>query len=69
MKLSSLKKKFKNVWVLAEVKETDEFGAAVDITPLAQDKSRENLVKKTQQTKPKHFTFIYTGTRKQLPRI
>lgn len=69
MKPDSLSKKFKNTWVLAEVKETDEFGTPTDVKPLADNKSREKLAEQVKKIQPKHFTFIYTGERKQPTRI
>lgn len=69
MKLTSLKKKYQNQWVLAEVLEKDDQNQIKDIKPIATSKSKTTLVTKAKKTQVKHFTIIYTGEPKLKPRI
>jgi len=67
MNLSSLKKKFKDQWVLARVEEKDQYGAVTKVTPIAHAKRRQQIDQKLIHTQEKHITVLYTGEPK--PRI
>lgn len=62
MKISEVKKKFKNTWVLAEVLKQDKLNQPVDVKPIVTSKDRNNLYKK-MATLPRgtHVATIYTG--------
>ena len=62
MKISEVKKKFKNTWVLAEVIRQDKLNQPVDVKPIMANKNRYELYKKIS-TLPKgtHIATIYTG--------
>lgn len=62
MKISALKKKFKDEWILAEVLQEDKLNRVVEVKPLVHDSDREvvyNALAKVE--KGKHVTTIYTG--------
>lgn len=62
MKISTLKKKFKDQWVLAEVLEEDSLNRVVKVKPLVHSSNREvvyNALAKLRRGK--HVTTIYTG--------
>lgn len=66
MKISEVKRKYKNKWVLAQVLEEDKLNRALDVKPIAtsQDKNEiyDKLAKLPQKkTYGKTFTTIYTG--------
>lgn len=62
MKVSEVKKKYKNKWVLAEVLKQDKLNQPVDVKPIMASKDRYELYKKIS-TLPKgtHVATIFTG--------
>lgn len=62
MKINEVKKKFKDMWVLAEVIKEDKLNQPVDVKPIISSKDRYKLYKKIS-TLPKgtHVATIYTG--------
>lgn len=62
MKVTEVKKKFKNTWVLAEVLKEDELNQPVEVKPIMTNKDRYKLYGKIS-TLPKgtHVATIYTG--------
>lgn len=66
MKISEVKKKFKNTWVLAEVLKEDELNQAVEVKPIVTSKDKNEIYDKLasfseKKTSGKTFTTIYTG--------
>ena len=66
MKISEVKKKFKNRWVLAEVLKEDELNRAVEVKPITTSKDKNAIYDKLaslseRRTSGKTFTTIYTG--------
>lgn len=62
MKISEVKKKFKNTWVLAQVLKEDRLNRAVDVKPIFTDKDRNKVYDKiTTLPKGTHITTFYTG--------
>jgi len=62
MKVSQLKKKYKNQWVLAEVLKEGSFNEPVEVKPLAHSPLREKVydyLSKVQ--KGKYVATFYTG--------
>lgn len=66
MKISEVKKKYKNTWVLAEVLKEDKLNRALEIKPIATSQDRNEIYDKLaslseRETYGKTFTTIYTG--------
>lgn len=66
MKISEVKKKYKNTWVLAEVLKEDELNQAVEVKPITTSKDKNEIYDKLanlsdRRTSGKTFTTIYTG--------
>lgn len=62
MKVTSLKRKFKNQWVLAEVLKEDRLNRVVEVKPLVHSKDRDRIYQALSHLKnEKHVTTIYTG--------
>ena len=62
MKISEVKKKFKNSWVLAEVLKMDKFNQPIDVKPIFVSKNRDKVydaIAKVQ--KSKLTATLYTG--------
>lgn len=64
MKLSDLKSKFKDQWVLAKVTKTDEYGQALEVEPIDHADKKSTITKKLVKTDIKHVTVVYTGDKK-----
>lgn len=65
MKVSTLRKKFKNQWVLAEVIKEDKLNRLVEVNPLLHSPDRTKVYAALARVKKhKHVATIYTG---QLP--
>lgn len=62
MKFSDVKKKFKNVWVLAEVIKENELNQPIEVNPITASRSRDKIYDKLA-TLPKNklYTTLYTG--------
>lgn len=62
MKISNLKKKFKDEWVLAEVIKEDSLNRLVEVKPLTHAKNRSVVYEALTKVAPgKHVATIYTG--------
>ncbi len=62
MKVSELKKKFKNKWVLAEVLKENELNQPVEVRPIIVSKDRDKIYKKLgEQQLGKLYATLYTG--------
>ena len=61
MKISTLKKKFKNQWVLAEVVKEDKLNRLVEVEPIVHDRERAKIYDAISKVKNKHVATIYTG--------
>ena len=66
MKISEVKKKYKNTWVLAEVLKEDELNRAIEVQPIKTSRDKNELYDKLasfpqNKTVGKTFTTIYTG--------
>lgn len=62
MKISEVKKKYKNKWVLAEVLKQDKLNQPVDVKPIMASKDRYELYKKIPTlSKGTHVATLYTG--------
>lgn len=62
MKMATLKKKYKNQWVLAEVVKEDKLNQVVKAKPIAHSKNREVIYRTLSKVKKgKHVTTLYTG--------
>lgn len=62
MKVSTLKRKFKNQWVLAEVLKEDRLNRVVEVKPIKHSKNRKEVYDALSRVKKaKHVTTIYTG--------
>lgn len=66
MKISEVKKKYKNKWVLAEVLKEDELNRALEIKPIAISQDKNEVYDKLaslpeKKTDGKTFTTLYTG--------
>ena len=62
MKISEVKKKYRNRWVLAEVLKEDGLNRAIDVKPIVTNTDRDKIYDKIA-TLPKgtHVTTFYTG--------
>lgn len=62
MKISEVKKKYKNKWVLAKVLKQDKLNQAVEVTPIMASKDRNDLYKRmTTLPRGTHVATLYTG--------
>ena len=62
MKITELKKKYKDEWVLAEVVREDKFNQVIEAKPIAHSEKRSEVYGKLSEVKgKKHVTTIYTG--------
>jgi len=62
MKITNLKKKFKNQWILAEVLKEDRLNRVLEVKPLVCSKNRDEIYQALSRIKDeKHVTTIYTG--------
>lgn len=62
MKVADVKKKFKNMWVLAEVLKENELNQPVDIKPILSSNDPDTLYTRLAKlSKNKTFTTFYTG--------
>lgn len=62
MKISEVKKKFKDTWVLAEVLKQDKLNQATDVNPIIANKNRNKLYEKMASLpRGTHVATIYTG--------
>lgn len=62
MKLSELKKKFKNKWVLAHVIKEDELGRLVEVKPIKISEKRDEVYDYLSKVKRgSHVATVYTG--------
>lgn len=62
MKVSTLKKKFRNQWVLAEVLKEDSLNRVVEVEPIIHSKNRTEIYDALSKVKKsKHVATIYTG--------
>lgn len=62
MKISDVKKKFKNTWVLAEVLKMDELNQPVDVKPIFASKDRDKMYDRISSVpKGKKLATLYTG--------
>ena len=64
MKISEVKKKYKNTWVLAEVLKENELNQAVEVKPIMASKDKNELYDKLgalSQKRGKTFATLYTG--------
>lgn len=62
MKISDVKKKYKNEWVLAEVLKENALNQVVEVRPILASKDRDKVYERIAQTpKNKTVTTFYTG--------
>lgn len=62
MKISEVKKKYKNSWVLAEVIKMDEINQPLDVRPILASKSRDKVYDAIAKVpKGKLTATLYTG--------
>lgn len=62
MKINELKRKYKNVWVLAEVLKESRFNEPIDVKPILASKNRNNIYEKIAKLpKGKKVATLYTG--------
>lgn len=61
MKLSDIKAKFKDQWVLAKVTKEDKDGQALEVEPIAQAPTKKDLEAKLESCRERHITVVYTG--------
>lgn len=61
MKIETIKKKFKDEWVVAEILKEDEKGNPIDAKVLAHSKSRDETFEALKKTKDKYTYHFYTG--------
>ena len=62
MKISELKKKFKNKWVLAEVVKEGKLQELLEVRPIKVSDQRDDIYKElTKVKKGSHVATIYTG--------
>jgi hypothetical protein len=60
MKISDIKKKYKNEWVLLKVDKTDELNQPIAGKLIAHSKNRDDVYSKMKKTKGHTYT-LYTG--------
>lgn len=62
MKITTLKRKFKNQWVLAEVLKEDKLNRVVEVKPLVHSRERSKIYSALADVDyGKHVTTLYTG--------
>lgn len=62
MKISELKKKYKNKWVLAQIVKEDKFHRALDVKPIVVSSDRNQVYEQLDKLKKgAHVATIYTG--------
>lgn len=62
MKIASLKKKYKNQWVLAEVIKEDNLNQILEVRPIVHGTDRSVIYTKLNKVKgKKHLATIFTG--------
>lgn len=62
MHITSLKKKFKNQWVLAEVLKEDKLNHIIEVRPITHSKNRDEVYEALSRVKRNiHVATIYTG--------
>lgn len=62
MKISEVKKKFKNTWVLMEVLKENELNQPIDVRPIKANKDRNKLYEAIPKVpKGKTVATLYTG--------
>jgi len=61
MKLSDIKSKYKNQWVLARVTKEDEHGQALEVEPITHADSKQEIHDQLDNCKERHITVVYTG--------
>lgn len=61
MKWEKIKDKFKDEWVLIEVKKADEAFNLKEGDVIAHSKDKEEIYRKLLELKPKRFSIEYTG--------
>ncbi|MBI2329877.1 hypothetical protein HYU94_00610 [Candidatus Daviesbacteria bacterium] len=66
MKISEVKKKFKDTWVLAEVLKEDKLNRALEVKPITTSRDKNEIYDQLaklpdKKTHGKTFTTIYTG--------
>lgn len=71
MKITTLKRKYKNQWVAAKVLEVDEYGWPEEVEVIATSPNRQTVSQKLTQAKIKHVptTVLYTGKKPKRPTI
>lgn len=62
MKIAELKKKFKNLWVLAEVIKENKYNEPVDVKPIMASRDRNKIYERIAKVaKGKTVATLYTG--------
>jgi hypothetical protein len=61
MKWVDIKKKFRNQWVLIEVKSVDESYNVLEGEVLANSKDKDEIYQMLLKIRPKEFSIEYTG--------
>lgn len=62
MKVTTLKKKYKNKWVLARVLKEDKLNRVTDVEPIAASANQNDISKSIMKVKKgTHLAAIYTG--------
>lgn len=62
MKVSDLRKKFKNKWVLAKVLTEDQLNRVTEVKPIVVSNSRDKVYKSLEKVKKgAHVATLYTG--------
>lgn len=62
MKISTLKKKYKNKWILAEVLKEDKLNKLIEVKPLVVSNKRDEVYESLAKLKKgSHVATIYTG--------
>lgn len=62
MKVSEVKKKFKNTWVLAEVVKENELNQPTDVKPIMASKERDEIYDRMAKLpRGKKVATLYTG--------
>jgi len=61
MRMSDVKKKYKDEWVLVEILREDELGNPIEVEVLAHSKTRDETYKALRNAKDKYVYHFYTG--------
>ena len=61
MKISEIKKKYKNEWVLAKVLEKDKLNRPTKLRVLAHSKDREKTYEALRKTRVRNLAHFFTG--------